>query len=487
MSESPRDRERNRLTGRVSRYAKVGAGVGGAAARIAGAALFGRDLTDQRNAVDLVATLGGLKGPLMKVFQMAATIPDLLPPEFAAELQKLQAEAPAMGPAFVKRRMMAELGPDWETRFRSFDRTPAAAASLGQVHKAVARDGRTLACKLQYPDMKSAVEADLSQLSVILALQRQFSPEIDTTEIAKELSERLREELDYRREARHAHLYAQMLAGEEGVRVPEIVDDLSTERLLTMSWLEGAPLLSFLDHDLEERNRIATALFTAWWKPFARYGVIHGDPHLGNYTVFTDEVGGGKGASDKGKNREARSPEGAARKGRAGGHDPAGINLLDFGCIRIFPSQFVGGVVCLFEGFLTNDEERIIEAYRAWGFKNLDRETIDTLNIWARFIYAPLLDDRIRTIADGVAPQSYGRREVWEVKQRLRPRGPITVPREFVLLDRAAIGLGAVMLHLKAELNFHRLFAEAIAGFEQTELARRQAKALAVAGLTVDS
>ncbi len=109
------DREQNRLSGRVTRYARVGAGVGGAAARIAGARLFGRDLSDPKNAADLAATLGGLKGPLMKVAQLMATIPDLLPPEFAVEMQKLQAEAPPMGPAFVKRRMAAELGADWES------------------------------------------------------------------------------------------------------------------------------------------------------------------------------------------------------------------------------------------------------------------------------------------------------------------------------------------------------------------------------------
>jgi predicted unusual protein kinase regulating ubiquinone biosynthesis (AarF/ABC1/UbiB family) len=346
-----------------------------------------------------------------------------------------------MGPAFVRRRMMAELGPDWEKRFRSFDRTPAAAASLGQVHRAIGHDGRALACKLQYPDMQSAVEADLGQLGVILALQRRFSPEIDTTEIAKELGERLREELDYVREARHAALYRAMLADEDAIRVPETVAELSTERLLTMTWLDGAPLLSFLDHDLEDRNRIAAALFKAWWMPFAQYGVIHGDPHLGNYTVFEEEAG--SAATGK-QQQEARSvprvlPPGSGRRPAQGhtqasprtgsgatgkqrkkaGRRPAGINLLDFGCVRIFPARFVGGVVALYEGLKADDRERIVEAYRSWGFRNLSNDTIDTLTIWARFIYAPLLDDRVRTIADGVAPHAYGRREVWEVKQRL--------------------------------------------------------------------
>ena len=454
MAEPP-DREQNRLTRRLTRYARVGANVGGVAARMAGARLMGRGLGDQRNAADLAAALGGLKGPLMKVAQLLSTVPDLLPPEYAAELQKLQAAAPPMGPAFVRRRMQAELGPDWETRLAAFDRTPAAAASLGQVHRATGHDGRALACKLQYPDMESAVEADLSQLGILLAVQRRLSPEIDTTLIAEELTERLREELDYGREARHIALYRIALADEPLVRVPEPVPELSTRRLLTMSWLDGKPLLSFVDHGLADRNRVATALFRAWWHPFARFGVIHGDPHLGNYSVF--ETPDGKG--------------------------PGGLNLLDFGCIRVFGPRFVGGVVDLYHGLKDGDDARVVHAYETWGFRKLSREVIDILNIWARFIYAPLIDDRVRTLADGVRADAYGRREAWQVKQGLKAKGPITIPREFVLMDRAAIGLGSVMLHLRAELNFHRLFAATVEGFEEKALARRQKDALKSAGL----
>jgi predicted unusual protein kinase regulating ubiquinone biosynthesis (AarF/ABC1/UbiB family) len=260
-----------------------------------------------------------------------------------------------------------------------------------------------------------------------------------------------------------------MLKDEKLVRVPEIVPELSTKRLLTMTWLEGRPLLSFLDHDLDDRNRIAKAMFRAWWFPFAHFGVIHGDPHLGNYTVFEQEA------------RRAGGPTGK-QKDRAG-RRPTGINLLDFGCVRIFPPAFVGGVVDLYEGLKTDDRDRIVAAYRGWGFAGLTNATIDALNIWARFIYAPLLDDRVRTIADGVAPQAYGRREVWQVKQRLKPEAAITIPREFVLMDRAAIGLGSVILHLKAEMNFHRLFEETIADFDLGRLGTRQVKALKAVGL----
>src|SRR6266705_1735680 len=144
-----RDREQNRFSARAARYARVGTNVGGVAARFAASRLFGFGLDRGRNASDLAAALGGLKGPIMKVAQLMATIPDLLPPEYTTELAKLQSEAPPMGWAFVKRRMTAELGPDWQGRFKEFEHQPAAAASLGQVHGARALDGSDLACKLQ--------------------------------------------------------------------------------------------------------------------------------------------------------------------------------------------------------------------------------------------------------------------------------------------------------------------------------------------------
>ena len=276
------DREANRFSARAARYARVGANVGGVAARIAGARLFGLELDRGRNAMELAAALGGLKGPIMKVAQLMATIPDALPPEYAAELTKLQSQAPPMGWAFVKRRMEAELGPDWQTKFASFEHHPAAAASLGQVHTARAHTGEALACKLQYPDMQSAVEADLKQLQWIFAIHRRMDPVIDTTEIAKEIGARIREELDYRREAKHVALYRAMLANTDLIRVPRPWPDLSTGRLLTLDWLEGRRLLEHKNAPLAVRNQLGTAMFTAWWFPFSRFGVIHGDPHLGN-------------------------------------------------------------------------------------------------------------------------------------------------------------------------------------------------------------
>jgi predicted unusual protein kinase regulating ubiquinone biosynthesis (AarF/ABC1/UbiB family) len=450
------DREANRLSARAARYARVGANLGSVAARMAGSGLFGGEGRATSNAAALAAALGGLKGPIMKVAQLLSTIPDAIPPEYAAELQALQSDAPPMGAAFVKRRMMAELGAGWRERFGEFDLKPAAAASLGQVHRAQDVAGLALACKLQYPDMESAVEADLKQLSVIFAIHRRMSPAIDTREILDEIGARVREELDYGREARHAALYQDILVDTPEVRVPKVRLDLSTRRLLTMDWLEGRKLLEHKGDPQQVRNRLAQAMFRAWWRPFAHHGVIHGDPHLGNYTAF--------------------QADGEAQ----------GINLLDYGCIRIFPPRFVGGVLDLYRGLRDNRPDQVVHAYQTWGFKGLDQSLIDTLNIWARFIYGPLLDDRVRTIADGISAAEYGRKQAFEVHAALKKRGPLTIPREFVFMDRAAIGLGGVFIHLAAELNFHRMFEEEVDGFSTDLVAARQRDAMTRAGLNIN-
>ncbi len=438
------DREDNRLSARAARYVRVGTNVGAVAAKVAGQRLLGVEGDRGRDAAALAAALGGLKGPIMKVAQLISTIPEALPAEYAQELGQLQAHAPPMGPAFVKRRMMAELGPDWRNRFQSFETTAAASASLGQVHRATGPDSKALAAKLQYPDMQSAVEADLNQLKLIFAVHARMNPGVETKEIWKEIAARLREELDYDLEARHTALYGAIFAGDPRIRVPEIDAALSTKRLLVMSWMDGQPLLSFKSRAIEERNVIAQSMFRAWWFPFSHFGVIHGDPHLGNYSVFE-------------------------RDGRA-----AGINLLDYGCIRTFPTPFVQGVIDLYNGLLHGKRDLVVHAYETWGFRGLSGELIDAMNIWARFIYGPLLDDRERTIAEGTTPGEYGRREAFTVHKILREKGPVTVPREFVFMDRAAIGLGGVFLHLDARQNWFRLFNETIEGFQLDEVAARQ-------------
>ncbi|MEO0670510.1 MAG: AarF/ABC1/UbiB kinase family protein [Pseudomonadota bacterium] len=446
--------EDNRLSARARRYVRVGGQVGGVAARVASQRLFGLQTDDAKEAAALAKALGGLKGPLMKVAQLLSTIPEALPAEYARELAQLQSDAPPMGPAFVKRRMVAELGPDWRQKFQSFDTTAAASASLGQVHRAVSHDGEALACKLQYPDMQSAVEADLNQLGVIFSVHGRMNPAVDTSEMFREIATRLREELDYKLELKHTALYGEILRDEPSVRVPSTHPELSSTRLLTMSWLEGQRLMTYKEASLEDRNRIASSLFKAWWYPFSHYGVIHGDPHLGNYTIFSDDDG-----------------------------RPQGLNLLDYGCIRTFAPAFVQGVIDLYTGLLEEDRERVVHAYESWGFEGLTNDIIDAMSIWARFIYGPLLDDRERTIAEDTAPGDYGRKEAFTVHKILKEKGPVKIPREFVFMDRAAIGLGGVFLHLDAKHNWFRMFNDQIEGFQADEVAARQSDAFAKAGV----
>jgi predicted unusual protein kinase regulating ubiquinone biosynthesis (AarF/ABC1/UbiB family) len=450
------DKEINRFSARAGRYAKLGVNAGAFAARMGASRLSGAGRSNDAHA--FTEALGAMKGPMMKVAQLLATIPEALPADYAEQLMSLQSQAPPMGAAFVRRRMQAELGADWRARFAEFDLNPSAAASLGQVHRAVTLQGERVACKLQYPDMASAVEADLTQLNLLFSVRRRMGAAIDTREIAREIGARLREELDYEREAKMAGLYAKMLADRPQVRIPRVFPELSTKRLLTLEWLDGAKLLEFESASGEVRASVATMLFEAWWRPFLRYGIIHGDPHLGNYSVVSTGAG------------EAQRVE--------------AVNLFDYGCVRIFPPRFVSGVVELYLALKTKDPARVVHAYELWGFTKLSRETIEAMNVWARFLCGPILDDRVRTIADGVKPGDYGRREIGAVMKALRAEGgELTVPREFVFMDRAAIGLGAAFLRLRAEMNFHRLYESAIEDFTVEGVAARQAEALAAAGI----
>ena len=440
--------DRSSLAGRISRFARVGGTAAGLATRFAAARLSG-NYDAGTTAAGLREALGGLKGPVMKMAQILSTVPGAVPEDYARELAQLQADAPAMGWPFVKRRMAGELGPDWRSKFVEFSEQAVHAASLGQVHKATLADGRAVAVKLQYPGMASAVDSDLEQLDWAMRAARAWDKSIDTSQIRDELADRLREELDYALEAKHMALFAAMLDGVPGTHVPESVPALSTGRLLTMTWLPGAPLMSFKDDAQEMRDALAVNLFHLWYVPLHRFGVIHGDPHLGNYTARADHS----------------------------------LNLLDYGCIRVFPPRFIAGVVNLYRSLRDGDEALMVHAYEQWGFGGLSRAMLDTLNIWAKFLYRPILTDAVTTMADESMDADFGRETAMHVHQELKKQGTVTIPREFVFMDRAAIGLGGVFMRLRARANWHRMFEALVDGFTEEGLAARQMAAMRGAGL----
>ncbi|MFT8336679.1 MAG: AarF/ABC1/UbiB kinase family protein [Acetobacter orientalis] len=442
-----RDLDNTGMLGELRRMVQTTGTVGGIAARFAGHKM-GLRTTGSTYAEDLKGVLGGLKGPLMKAAQLLATIPGALPDEYAKELAELQSNAPPMGWNFVRRRMTAELGPGWEKNFRSFGREASAAASLGQVHQAILNDGRRVACKLQYPDMKAAVESDLRQFRMAIGVYHKLDNAIRQDDVVEELTERLHEELDYTREAANMRLYKTILEECPEITVPEPIDALSTRRLLTMEWVTGRGLNAAIEAGLseEQKKRIARSLFRAWYLPLYRYGVVHGDPHMGNFTL----------------------------------RDDYGLNLLDFGAIRIFKPSFIKGNIDLYRALETKDKDLATQAYAAWGFTNLTSEKVDVLNEWAGFLFEPLMDNRERYIQDSENP-GHGREVLSKVHDGLQRTGGVRLPREFVLVDRSAVGLGSVFMRLKVKMNWYELFQEIVGEFDEQALADRQAAAIQAA------
>ena len=339
--------------------------------------------------------------------------------------------------------MVAELGSDWQKKFKNFNKEAARAASLGQVHKAALPNGDAVACKLQYPDMASVVKADLSQLKLIFSIYQSYNKAIKTDEVYKEITERITEELDYERERKLTKIFNKIFSKISYVHIPQTYKRLSTKRLLTMSWLEGKPILEFRKTKKEIRNKIAKNMFYTWYRPFYKYGIIHGDPHLGNYTVRSDYS----------------------------------INLFDFGCRRIFKGKFIQGVIDLYFALQQNNMAQAVHAYEQWGFEHITKKKLSVLNKWANFLYSPLLEDKVQKIQESDSG-IFGAQVAAEVHQELKKLGGIKPPKEFVFMDRAAVGLGSVFMHLKAEVNWYRIFHDLIDHFNVNKLNEKQQNTL---------
>lgn len=414
---------------KLKRYAQTTSVVGGMATRLAGDKYLNIPLNDAAYSKELRKTLGNLKGPLMKVAQFLATIPDALPEEYATELLTLQSQAPSMGVPFVKRRMQAELGADWQKNFENFDLKASAAASLGQVHKATDLKGNNLACKLQYPGMASLIEADLGQLNIIFNMYEKFNDAIKTADIKKEIKERLFEELDYKNELQNLKNYDTFFKDNPRINIPTPYEALCTNRLLTLEWMDGESIFTKLDAPQEYRDDLGKLLFQAWYEPFYKQGMIHADPHPGNYLVSND--------------------------------GPLSITLLDFGCVRYFPETFIEGVKNLYNALKHNDQDLAVHAYTQWGFQGLNKEVIEIITNWAKMLYDPLLDDSVRTIQ-----QTNSGANGWDMAQKihntLHKAGGIRPPQEFVFMDRAAVGIGSVLMRLNAKQNWRQMFEKMI-------------------------
>ncbi len=430
--------DKNKFSKRANRYIQLTGQVGSLLTRLGANKFLGMEIDKKKHALNLKQDLGNIKGPFMKIAQLLSMIPDALPIEYSNELMQLQTNAPSMGDSFVKRRMANELGVDWNKKFSSFNTSASFAASLGQVHKAKLKKGDTVACKLQYPDMQSAVNVDLNQFEIILNLFEKYNKAIKTKKIYLEIKDRLIEEINYKNEIRNIDIFYKIFKKTDFVNVPKTYKELSSDKLITMSWLDGSSIKDLIKSSTINKNfreKIATNIFNVWYKPFYKYCMIHGDPHFGNYSFK--------------KNGD--------------------VNLFDFGCVRFFPTNFVKGVLDLYYALEKKDEDLAIEAYKVWGFKKINKNIIKILNLWASYIYGPLLEDKKRFI-QGDKQKGYGFDIANNVYKELRKIGGIEPPKEFVFMDRAAIGMGSLFMKLDVKINWCRLFRELIKDFDQKKI-----------------
>ena len=436
--------DKDNFSKRLNRYFQITSQVGGIVTRIGANKYLGLNTDHKKNAHNLQEKFGQAKGPFMKIAQLLAMIPDAIPREYANQLMKLQTNAPPMGEYFVRRRMKNELGENWKKKFINFNETSSFAASFGQVHKAKLNNGQLVACKIQYPDMLSTVKADLVQLKVVLNLFEKFNKVIKTSKIHSEIKERLFEEIDYIKEAQNINIFNRIFKNETKINIPNIFSKYTTSKLITMSWLDGRSIHHlFTSSNNKLKEKVATNIFNAWYKPFYSFAIIHGDPHFGNYS-FT-------------KN--------------------GNINLFDFGCIRIFPVNFVKAVIDLYYALERKDIDLAVEAYKTWGFKKINKELIKILNLWASYIYGPLLENKRRFI-QGDGKKGYGFAIANEVYKKLKQIGGVEPPKEFVFIDRAAIGMGSLFMKLNVRLNWYELFNNLIKDFELNHIKKKQEEIL---------
>ncbi|HEY0640017.1 MAG TPA: AarF/ABC1/UbiB kinase family protein [Pseudonocardiaceae bacterium] len=302
----------------AQRTAKLASLPLGAAGRVAagwGRRLAGHDADEvsadvaARTAEQVFAVLGELKGGAMKFGQALSVFEAAVPNEMAAPyrdaLTKLQSAAPPMPAATVHRVLAEQLGRSWRQRFAEFDDTPAAAASIGQVHRAVWHDGRQVAVKVQYPGADEALRSDLRQLQRFARLFQAVVPGLEVKPLLAELRDRMVEELDYRDEADHQRAFAAAYAEDRSIRIPRVV--ASAPKAMVTEWMSGTPLAAIIrDGDQETRNRMGTLLGEFHYSAPARAGLLHADPHPGNFMLLGD---GRLGVIDFGA--VARLPDGS--------------------------------------------------------------------------------------------------------------------------------------------------------------------------------
>ena len=434
MTDLPR-----RAVGRGVRLAALPVGFAGRSALAFGKRVGGRPAevvaaeVQARTAEQLFTVLGQLKGGAMKFGQALSVFEAALPEDVAAPyratLTKLQEAAPPLPAATVHAVLREELGAHWRRRFASFDDRPAAAASIGQVHRAVLKDGRDVAVKIQYPGAGDALRSDLTQLSRLARMFGVLVPGLDIKPLLAELKDRVEEELDYGLEAEHQRAFAAAYAGDPDIAVPEVVS--GGEHVLVTTWLDGTPLSALIsDGTQEQRDRAGLLLVRFLFSGPSRAGLLHADPHPGNFRLLDD--------------------------GRLG--------VLDFGAVNRLPDGLPEPIGRLLGVALSGDADALLEGLRAEGFVK-PGITVD----------ADALLDYLMPIVEPVTSETFQFSRPWLRGQAARvadPRSPayslgmqLNLPPEYLLIHRVTLGGIGVLCQLGSEGPFQAEMTRWLPGF----------------------
>ena len=387
-----------------------------------------------RTAEQLFSVLGQLKGGAMKVGQALSIFEAALPEEFAgpyrAALTRLQNAAPPLPAASVHRVLAAELGKDWREQFAEFDDKPSAAASIGQVHRAVWSDGRQVAVKVQYPGAGDALISDLNQLSRFAALFKVLQPGLEVKPLIQELRDRIGEELDYRLEARSQRAFAEAYAGDDEILVPDVV--AGTGRVLVTEWIDGPPLSQIISSGTQEQRDLAgLRLATLHFSGPARAGLLHADPHPGNFKLLED--------------------------GRLG--------VLDFGAVARLPKGLPEPIGRITRLALDGEADKVFDGLQQEGFisKSADVDPEEVL-------------DYLRPMLEPLEVERFPFSRAWlrqEAARVANPRSPayqlgryLNLPPSYLLIHRVTLGSIGVLCQLESCAPYRSVLSEWLPGFE---------------------
>jgi predicted unusual protein kinase regulating ubiquinone biosynthesis (AarF/ABC1/UbiB family) len=396
-----------------------------------------------KSAQDVAAVLGGMKGAIMKAGQMLSFIADGLPPEAQAALATLQQDVPPMAPSLAAGVIRDELGADPEDVFLEWNPVPLGAASIGQVHRAVTKDGRIVAVKVQYPGVDKAIKSDLDNAEMLYGLFASFAlKNLDVKSLVDELRERMADELDYRLEAKLQTEFAERYEGHPFIRIPKIVPELSTQRVLVSEWVDGLRFDEFIDKvDYATRQKAAEVMFRFAQGAIQHHHVFNGDPHPGNYIL----------------------------------HEDGTVTFLDFGLVKRWGPGELESLTGVLDRILERDVDGTIQAAIDAGFLPADHG-LDPEHIFEYVSgpYEPFMVEEFTYTKDWTS------KALQRVVDMQGQYGDVirllNMPTSYVILDRVVWGMSALLGRLHATNQWRGLLAEYRKGAPPcTELGRIEA------------